>query len=152
LVGCPFGANGPKRTPIARHRSRKLSRTGKSRAILRRELAHPQDTNTPAHEQRPLQAAAPSTGFAEPSDADARHQPDPPGQLRDHMRAAPCTRPDRPPSRPRNRPRATGTSEPDAALREGTVPALVCLTNRTCVRTVGGPADGSDANMCTCRA
>lgn len=148
-----FGTRGSLTTPPCAEPPRKISQAGRSRATLRRKLAHPQDTNTLAHERRPLPDVAPPAGFAEPSGGDDEHyRPSPPGQTRSRTPQTRQARPDRPPSRPRNRPRATGTSEPNATPSGAAGGASVCSMNRTCVRTVGGPSDGTDANTCTCPA
>jgi hypothetical protein len=130
---------------------RKICRAERSRASLRRELAHPQDTNTPAHERRPLPDAGSSIGFAASFGADGHHWSSLLDQARSRTRQARQARPDRPPSRPRSRPRATGTSEPGVPPAEGAARAPACSMNRTCVRTVGRLPDRTDTNTCTHR-
>lgn len=59
-------------------------------------------------------------------------------------------RPGRPPSRRRNRPRATGRSGPTATSWPDAAALRVCVKNRTCVRRVCTPSDGTRANRCLC--
>jgi hypothetical protein len=148
---CPFGTNGPRRTPTAHRSTRKARRARRSRATLRRELARPQDTNTPAREAPPLQGVSHKVGSAESLDVDGSHCPTLPSRISATWCTRPGRPPSRPPSRPRGHPRAAGTSAPVAGRFRGAARLPVCSMNRTCVRTVGVRSDGTHANTCLCR-
>ena len=67
----PSGTNGSSRTLPRADAPRKISPARRNRAILRRELAHRQDTNTPAHAAPRSQHASRPAGCAKASCAGA---------------------------------------------------------------------------------
>jgi hypothetical protein len=115
----PFGTKDSVRNPPCAEHPHKISPARRSRATLRRELAHRQDTNTPAHAAPQPQDASRPTGCATASCADALPAPSRRRSTLHRYGAIRQARPGRPPSRRRSRPRAARTSGSNAARRRG---------------------------------
>ena len=149
-----YVTRGSLTTPTCALHPRKTYPARGSRATLRRELARRQGIDRPAQQTQRSPDAVHRDDSSEPFDADAQ----PCGDGIGHRRSPPMnigetrwsTRPGRPPSRRRNRPRATGKSGPAATSSQDAAALRVCVMNRTCVRRVRPPADGTYANRCLC--
>ena len=141
------------KTPPRAEVPRKISPVRRSRATLRRELAHRQDIDRPALQTQQPPGAAHLDDSVEPFDADAQPRGHRTGRRSPPMnrgKARQSTRPGRPPSRRRNRPRATGKSGPAATSSRDATAHLVYVMNRTYVRRIRRPADGTRTNRCLC--
>jgi hypothetical protein len=147
-----YVTRGSLTTPTCALHPRKISPARRSRATLRRELAHRQDIDRSAPRTQRSPDAAHPAGSAKPSGVDecprwmlAGDQTSPRWIL-----GTLGARPGRPPSRRRNRPRATGTSAPAESSSRDAAALRACVMNRTCVRRIGRPADGTCTNRCLC--
>jgi hypothetical protein len=146
-----YVTRGSLTTPTCALHPRKTSAARRSRATLRRKLAHRQDTDRHALPTQRLPDAAHQGDSVEPSGVGAQPRDDRPDpSLPPRTWGSRSARPGRPPSRPRNRPRATGTSGPVAASSRDAAAHRACAMNRTCVRRLGPSSDGIDANRCLC--